>query len=94
MAILIPAFSTCAQRMTSGERRFAQRLEEKLEADYLLWYNVPVGTKRLYPNFILLHPSRGLISLEVKDWKLATIQQVSPSEFGQRLEIALGSRKP
>lgn len=77
MAILIPAFSTCAQRMTSGERRLAQRLEDKLEDDYLLWYDVPVGTKRLHPDFILLHPLRGLIVLEVKDWKLTTIQQVN-----------------
>ena len=63
--------------MTAGERRLAQRLEDKLEADYLLWYDVPVGQKRLHPDFILLHPSRGLIVLEVKDWKLATIQQIN-----------------
>ncbi|MBD2033580.1 NERD domain-containing protein [Leptolyngbya sp. FACHB-321] len=77
MATLIPAFSTCAQRMTSGERRLAQRLEDKLEADYLLWYDVPIGAKRLHPDFILLHPLRGLIVLEVKDWKLTTIQQIN-----------------
>ena len=29
--------------MTSGERRFAERLEAKLEDDYLLWYDVPRG---------------------------------------------------
>jgi hypothetical protein len=32
--------------MTSGERRFAERLEDKLEEDYLCWYNVPVGARR------------------------------------------------
>jgi hypothetical protein len=58
--------------MTSGERQVAQRLEDKLEQDYLLWYDVPVGQKRLHPDFILLHPQRGLIVLEVKDWKLTT----------------------
>ena len=77
MATLIPAFNTCVQRMTLGERRLAQRLEDKLEDDYRLWYDVPVGTKRLHPDFIILHPLRGLIVLEVKDWKLATIQQVN-----------------
>jgi len=60
--------------MTPGERRLAQRLESKLEEDYLLWYDVPVGSKRLHPDFIVLHPLRGLIVLEVKDWKLDTIQ--------------------
>lgn len=64
--------------MTSGERRLAQRLEANLEDDYLLWYDVPVGLKRLYPDFIILHPSRGIFVLEVKDWKLNTIQSVDP----------------
>lgn len=66
-------------RMTPGERRLAQRLEEKLESDYLLWYDVPVGKKQLHPDFIVLHPSRGLFILEVKDWKLDTIQSINPS---------------
>ncbi|MBD1998452.1 NERD domain-containing protein [Leptolyngbya sp. FACHB-541] len=78
MATLIPAFSSRSQYMTPGERRLAQRLEQKLEDDYLLWYDVPVGEKRLHPDFILLHPLRGLIVLEVKDWKLDTIGQINP----------------
>lgn len=63
--------------MTSGERRLARRLEEKLDADNLLWYNVPIGEKRRHPDFIVLHPSRGLLVLEVKDWKLENIQSVT-----------------
>ena len=55
----------------------ARRLEEKLDADNLLWYNVPIGEKRRHPDFIILHPSRGLLILEVKDWKLETIQSVT-----------------
>jgi len=78
MATLIPAFHSCSQRMTPGERRFAQRLEEKLEDDYLLWYNVPIGHKRLHPDFIVLHPLRGIFVLEVKDWKISTIARVNP----------------
>ena len=31
MATLIPAISTCVSRMTSGERRLAERLEQKLD---------------------------------------------------------------
>ncbi|WP_322701506.1 3'-5' exonuclease [Nostoc sp. DedQUE08] len=65
--------------MTPGERRLAQRMEEKLEDDYLLWYDVPVGKKQLHPDFIVLHPSRGLFILEVKDWKLDIIQNINPS---------------
>ncbi|YAF99226.1 MAG: 3'-5' exonuclease (plasmid) [Nodularia sp. CChRGM 3473] len=54
-------------------------MEEKLEDDYLLWYDVPIGKKQLHPDFIVLHPSRGLFILEVKDWKLDTIQSINPS---------------
>jgi UvrD-like helicase C-terminal domain/Nuclease-related domain/AAA domain len=79
MATLIPSFNSCSMRMTPGERRLAQRLEEKLEDDYLLWYDVPVGKKQLHPDFIVLHPSRGLFILEVKDWKLDTIENINPS---------------
>lgn len=76
MATLIPAINSCLSRMTAGERRFAQRLEQLLEDDYLCWYDVPVGPKGLHPDFIVLHPRRGLLILEVKDWKLDTIQQM------------------
>jgi len=66
--------------MTPGERRFAQRLESKLEDDYLCWYDVPVGPANSHPDFIVLHPRRGLLILEVKDWKPDTIQSISKSD--------------
>lgn len=75
MATLIPALGSCVSRMTSGERRLAERLEQKLDDDYLVWYDVPIGPKRSHPDFVVLHPRRGLLVLEVKDWKLETIQR-------------------
>lgn len=77
MATLIPALSTSASRMTQGERRFAERLEQKLDADYLIWYDVPIGPKQSYPDFVVMHPRRGLLILETKDWKLETIKVAS-----------------
>lgn len=59
--------------MTGGERRLAERLEQKLDNDYLLWYDVPIGPKQTYPDFVILHPRRGLLILETKDWKLETV---------------------
>ena len=41
MATLIPAISACISRMTSGERRVAERLEQKLDDDYLLCSTKP-----------------------------------------------------
>jgi superfamily I DNA and RNA helicase len=81
MAILIPALGACTSRMTSGERRLAERLEQKLDDDYLLWYDVPVGPRQLHPDFIVLHPSRGLLILEVKDFRLSTIVQATKDEW-------------
>ncbi|MDQ2928896.1 MAG: NERD domain-containing protein/DEAD/DEAH box helicase [Pseudomonadota bacterium] len=75
MATLIPAIGTCASRMTPGERRFAERIEQKLDDDYLAWYDVPVGPKHAHPDFVMLHPRRGLLILEVKDWRLDTIRR-------------------
>ena len=62
--------------MTPGERRFSQRLEDKLEDDYLCWYDVPVGPSYRHPDFVVLHPNRGILVLEVKDWKPETLAEI------------------
>jgi Nuclease-related domain/AAA domain len=88
MAILIPNRSACLPRMTAGERRFVLRLEEKLEDDYLIWYDVPIGPKQRQPDFVLLHPNRGLLVLEVKDWKIDTLHSID--KFGATLATERG----
>jgi len=77
MAQLIPNLKTCLPRMTPGEKRLARRLEALLDDDYLCWYDIPVGRKNRYPDFIILHPARGLLFLEVKDWRLENIKKIS-----------------
>lgn len=81
MAILIPALTSCVGRMTAGERRLAERLEQKLEDDYWLWYDVPVGPRQTHPDFVVLHPLRGLLILETKDWKLETIRTATRGDW-------------
>jgi hypothetical protein len=77
VAVLIPAMGACVSRMTSGEKRLAERLEEKLDDDYLLWYDVPVGPKQTHPDFVIIHPRRGLLILETKDWRFDTIKKAT-----------------
>ena len=76
MATLIPSLNSCLSKMQAGEKRFAQRLEKLLEEDYLCWYDMPVGKRQRYADFIILHPLRGVLLLEVKDWKLESIQAI------------------
>ena len=76
MASLIPAIGSCLSRMTGGEKRLARRLEDKLEDDYLLWYDVPVGRANVPPDFVVFNPRRGLLVLEVKDWRIDTIAAI------------------
>jgi Nuclease-related domain len=77
MATLIPALGSCVSRMTAGERRTAERLEQKLDPDYLLWYDVAVGPKHQHPDFVVMHPRRGILILEVKDFRLSTLIQAN-----------------
>jgi Nuclease-related domain/UvrD-like helicase C-terminal domain/AAA domain len=88
MATLIPSIGTCVSRMTSGERRLAERLEQKLDDDYLLWYDVPIGPRHLHPDFVVMHPRRGLLILEVKDWSPKTIQQADKQSW----QVFIGSQ--
>jgi hypothetical protein len=76
MAILFPSPNLKGKNVTNGERLFALRLQKKLEDDYFCWFDVPVGRKQLRPDFIVLHPGRGILILEVKDWKLDSMRQI------------------
>lgn len=71
MAVLIPSIGSCTFD-SGGERRLAERLEAKLEDDPLL---VQRGARAVdaHPDFIVFHPRRGLLILEVKDWRTRTI---------------------
>ena len=54
----------------------ARRLESLLEDDYICWYDVPVGASHQHPDFLVLHPRRGLLVVEVKDWKLGNLRAI------------------
>lgn len=76
MASLIPSLNSCLSRMRAGEKRFARCLESLLEDDYLCWYELAVGNRQRYTDFIVLNPRRGLLLLEVKDWNLDSILRI------------------
>ena len=77
MAIFIPSFNQVKHKMTAGEKRVAEILRTQLADACMVWYDIPVGKKRRYPDFVILHPRRGLLFLEVKDWKTTTFKNIS-----------------
>ncbi|WP_339136902.1 MAG: 3'-5' exonuclease [Candidatus Electrothrix sp. GW3-4] len=90
MAEMIPPLNAqTISRMTAGELRFARRLQTFLEDDYTIWYDIPIGRQQRYPDFIILHPSRGILCLEIKDWKLTTISTISSSYVKLLLDTGL-----
>ena len=76
MALFFPDIHSKNLNLTSGERRFATRLYAKLEDDYLCWLQPVIGSKQARPDLIIMHPARGILVLEVKDWKLDTIHKI------------------
>jgi hypothetical protein len=77
VAIFLPVLHSKNLKLTAGERRFGTCLLRNLEDDYHCWFNVPIGPKQRRPDFVVLHPGRGILVLEVKDWKLSTIRAMT-----------------
>ncbi|HWK53655.1 MAG TPA: 3'-5' exonuclease [Hyphomicrobiales bacterium] len=76
MARLIPELNLCLPRMMAGQKRLARRFEALLEDDYLIWYDLPPTKAKRHPDFMLLHPARGLLFLEVRDWKAEQLRDI------------------
>ena len=73
MAIFPQGLTNVDQRCNTGERRVLQQLKRCLEDDYLVWHNVPIGPRARQPDFVVLSPRQGILLLEVKDWRRATL---------------------
>lgn len=79
MAHLLPSIGS-ARFDTQGEFRLAERLRDFMEENTWVWINVATGRAARHPDFIIAHPERGLLVLEVKDWRLETIASVTRSD--------------
>lgn len=83
MALIIPTIRSSEGAMTAGERRLAERLQDKLDDKTICWFNIPISGR--YPDFVVLNPSKGLIVLEVKDWKFDNIERFTTKEVELRI---------
>ena len=47
MALIIPTIRSSEGAMTAGEKRLAERLQDKLDDKTICWFNIPI--KERYP---------------------------------------------
>jgi len=69
-------------RVMPGERRVFVALRDHLPEDYLVYYDIPVDAR--HPDFIVVGPDLGLVVLEVKDWRLKSILEVTSDRIRLR----------
>jgi hypothetical protein len=62
-------------RVTPGERKVFVALRDHLPEDYLVYYDIVVDGR--HPDFIIVGPDLGLVVLDVKDWRLKSILEVT-----------------
>ncbi len=74
MAVFPQGLSHVDQRCNAGERRVLHQLKRCLEDDYIVWHDIPIGPKARQPDFVILSPRWGVLLLEVKDWRYATLR--------------------
>lgn len=69
-------------RVMPGERKVFVALRDHLPEDYLVYYDISVDGR--HPDFIVVGPDLGLVILEVKDWRLNRIAEITGDEVQLR----------
>jgi len=85
MALMVP--DVVPSKASEGEKRLYKTLQYELPDDCLVWYEPQL--KGLYPDFIVLGATLGLLILEVKGWKASQIVRANSQFF----EIENGEQK-
>lgn len=77
MATMIP--ESIPAKASQGEKTVFGILRDKLPDDFIVWYEPLI--KMLYPDFVILSPTFGLLILEVKGWSSGSIEQANSNTF-------------
>lgn len=73
----------------AGERLVLHQLKRSLSDDYMVWHDVPLGPKARQPDFVVLSPRQGILILEVKHWKRATLSKANRDSVELKTERGL-----
>ena len=63
----------------AGERLVMAQLRRCLPDECVVWHDIAVGPLQRQPDFVVFHPEKGVLALEVKHWKKKTIVAANPS---------------
>lgn len=77
MATFPQGMTIVDRRCAGGERKVFLALKRCLDDDFIVWHNTPIGHKARQPDFVILSPRWGILLLEVKDWKPATLRSAN-----------------
>ncbi|MFB2836577.1 3'-5' exonuclease [Floridanema evergladense] len=77
MALIIP--DALPTKASQGEKKVYKILRDELPDDCYVWYEP--NLKGLFPDFIILSPTLGLLILEVKGWNSKQIVKASSNFF-------------
>lgn len=88
MALFPQGKTTVHARCNVGERKLFEALKRHLPDDHIVWHDLPIGDAGLQPDFVILSPRQGLLVLEVKDWKRATL--VGADKHRVQLQVERG----
>lgn len=80
MAQMIP--EAIPAKASQGEKLLFDVLRDGLPDDFICWYEPRV--KDLYPDFIILGPSFGLLILEIKGWYANRVEEANNNYFSIR----------
>jgi hypothetical protein len=91
MARMYPKGIEVSKNSTPGERAVFRILKEaaRPNADFIGWYELPVGEQGREPDFVLFGKQNGLLILEVKDWLIDQIEEADSQHF----KIWIGGRE-
>ncbi|WP_238944204.1 3'-5' exonuclease [Allofranklinella schreckenbergeri] len=92
MALFPQIYSRIHKRCeNAGERLVLEQLRRCLGDDCIVWHDIPVGPLQRRPDFVIFNPSRGVLVLEVKHWKLSSIHGGSRTRVQLLLEGGITS---
>jgi hypothetical protein len=71
------------ENFTEGERKVFHYLREvaRPDSDFIGWYEPAIGEHSREPDFVLFGNHKGLMILEVKDWRIDQIEEADSLNF-------------